>query len=83
MSSTRTNNGTQVPGKQRDEQANRPGPKRKFTDHNRNCVKAAAEALKAEDKEPTVNEVRQRCPFASVNPDTGEYFDDKLILDVF
>ena len=34
-------------------------------------------------REPTVNLVRQHCPKATVNPDTGEYFDKKLILDVF
>ena len=48
------------------------------------CVKKSAEALKLhKGKEPTVNLVRQHCTKAAVNPDTGEYFDKKLILDVF
>ena len=48
------------------------------------CVKKSAEALKLrKGKEPIVNLVRQHCTKAAVNPDTGEYFDKKLILDVF
>ena len=48
------------------------------------CVKKSAEALKLrKGKEPTVNLVLQHCTKAAVNPDTGEYFDKKLILDVF
>ena len=48
------------------------------------CVKKSAEALKLHrGKEPTVNLVRQHCTKAAVNPDTGEYFGKKLILDVF
>ena len=71
------------PGKAVDERKG-TGRKRKFTDHMRLCVKKSAESLKIkENKEPTVNEVRRRCPSATVNPDTGEYFDKKLILDVF
>ena len=60
------------------------GRKRKFNDQMRLCVKNSAESLKLnKGKEPTVNLVRQHCPKATVNPDTGEYFDKKLILDVF
>ena len=60
------------------------GRKRKFTDWMRLCCKKSAEALKLhKGKEPTVNLVRQHCTKAAVNPDTGEYFDKKLILDVF
>ena len=48
------------------------------------CVKKSAEALKLrKGKEPTVNLVLQHCTKAAVNPGTGEYFDKKLILDVF
>ena len=60
------------------------GRKRKFTDQMRACVKKSEESLKLnKGKEPTVNLVRQHCTKATVNPDTGEYFDKKLILDVF
>ena len=48
------------------------------------CVKKSAEVLKLhKGKERTVNLVRQHCTKAAVNPDTGEYFGKKLILDVF
>ena len=62
----------------------RQGTKRRSTEHMRLCVKTSAEAFKyGQGKEPTVNLVRERCQTATVNPDTGEYFDKKLILDVF
>jgi hypothetical protein len=70
-------------GKGKDEQVNRPGPKRKFNGQNRQCIKRAAEAMKAEGLEPTVDAVRERATKATVNPDTGEFYDKKLILDVF
>jgi hypothetical protein len=59
------------------------GRKRKFTDQMRLCVKKSAESLKEQGTEPTVDLVRLRCPKATVNPHTGEYFDKKLVLDVF
>ena len=71
------------PGKSMEEREGQ-GRKRKFTDHMRLCVKKSAEGLKlGKGIEPTVNLVRQRCTKATVNPDTGEYFDKKIILDVF
>ena len=71
------------PGKAMEEREGQ-GRKRKFTNHMRLCVKTSAEAIKyGQGKEPTVNLVRERCQTATVNPDTGEYFDKKLILDIF
>ena len=59
------------PGKAREIQATRPGPKKKFSASMRHSVKRSAEALKGQGKEPTVDIVRERCPRATVNPDTG------------
>lgn len=69
------------PGKAMESSAKR-GPKRKFTPRKRRAIAQAAEALKEDGVEPTVNNVRERCPSASVNPDTDEYFDKKSIFDV-
>jgi hypothetical protein len=70
-------------GKGKEEQENRPGPKRKFNGQNRGCIKRAAESLKEDGIEPTVDLVRERASKATVNPETGEFYDKKLILDVF
>ena len=70
------------PGKQ-SEEAQQRGPKRKFTVQKQMAIAKSAMALKAAGEEPTVDAVRARCPTASINPDTGNVFDDKLILEVF
>ena len=70
------------PGQQ-NEEAQKRGPKRKFTVQKQMAIAKSAMALKAAGEEPTVDAVRARCPTASINPDTGNVFDDKLILEVF
>jgi hypothetical protein len=70
------------PGKQ-DENAQKPGPKKKFTEAKQNAVARAAMALKEGGIEPTAATVIARCPNAAINPDTGKAFDEKLVLEVF
>ena len=40
-------------------------------------------AIKRSGVEPSVALVRERCPSATMNPETGESFTDKYILEVF
>ena len=70
------------PGKCEDSR-NKPGPKPKFTEQKKNAVAKAAMAMKQEGWEPTAAGVVARCPKASLNPDTGKAFDEKLIRTVF
>ena len=71
------------PNKHVIEQDTRPGPKKVFVASMQRCVKESAEAIKHSGVEPTVNRLRLRCMKAAVNPLTGEFFDKRLILDVF
>ena len=62
------------------ERRERPGPKPIFTKQRQQAVANAAMALKASGVEPTVGEIRQRCPVATRNDTTGEPLTDKYIL---
>jgi hypothetical protein len=70
------------PGKH-SESAETRGPKRKFTSQMQQATANAAMAIKARRLEPTVDAVKERCPIATTNPETGEAFCDRLILKVF
>ena len=59
------------------------GPKPQFTAQKKNAVASVAMALKRGGSEPTVSDVRQRCPTATHNPNTDQSFTDKYILQVF
>jgi hypothetical protein len=40
-------------------------------------------AQKAKEVEPTATWMKVTCPVATLNPETGEHFSDKIILQVF
>ena len=61
----------------------KPGPKVVFSEQKKIAISKAAMAMKAEGHEPTAAAVIARCPKASLNPNTGKAFDEKLILEVF
>ena len=70
------------PGKTK-ENRKRPGPKPLFTGQKKRCVAEAAMALKRQGIEPSYNEVVHRAPRAMRNPETGEPFTQKYVMDVF
>ena len=70
------------PGKP-DENAAKPGAKPLFTGQKKQAVASAAMAIKREGLEPTVEAVKERCPKATLNPETKVPFNDGLILEVF
>ena len=59
------------------------GPAPVFTPAKRHAVAKCAMRIKARGDEPTAEEVLQRCPASTTNPDTGKAFDLKLIRKVF
>ena len=59
------------------------GPDPIFTEAKRQAIADCARKIKARGDEPTVEEVCQRCPVSTVNPETGKHFDAKLIRGVF
>ena len=70
------------PGKQQFE-GKKPGPKKVLTVQKQNAIASSAMSLKREGTEPSVAEVRSRCPDATWNPTTQAPFTDKYILEVF
>ena len=70
------------PGKQ-DEDAGSPGRKLLFTPQKQQAAANAAMAIKRAGFEPTVAAVIQRCPVATLNPETHQPFSDPLITQVF
>lgn len=70
------------PGKTQEERA-KPGPAKLLTAQKANAIASCAMAIKRSGLEPSVARVRERCPGATSNPDTGLPFTDKYILDVF
>ena len=61
----------------------RPGPKPVFTVQKKRAVAEAAMALKRSGIEPSYDDVVLRAPKASLNPETGEPFTSKYIMQVF
>ena len=70
------------PGK-REAEAQKRGPKPGLTAQKKRAIAACAMALKKAGIEPSVAEVRKRCPKATQNAKTGEPLTDTPILDVF
>jgi len=68
------------PGKHNGE---RRGPKRIITGGKKSAIVAAAKRIKREDGEPTYSAIVAACPQATLNPNTGEAVDPKLIYTVF
>jgi hypothetical protein len=64
------------PGKQ-------PGRKKVITRHKEASIAKSAMAQKAKGVEPTATLMKATCPAATLNPETGEHFTDKVILQVF
>lgn len=69
------------PGKNMDNAKN-GGRKPVFTKQRKQAVANAAMALKKAGVEPTAAAVRERCPVATHNDETGEPLTDKCILEV-
>ena len=65
------------------EQREKPGPKRLRTEEKEVAIAATAMSIKEQGIEPSVERVRQDNPEACENPETGESFTDKYILEVF
>ena len=63
--------------------AKKPGPKPLLTEAKKLLNARSAMALKEGGEEPSVAAVIQRCPKATLNPETDEPFTDKYILEVF
>jgi hypothetical protein len=59
------------------------GAKRTFTAQRQQAVANSAMALKRSGEEPSAADVKQRCPAATLNPNTGEPYTDKYIYEVF
>ena len=59
------------------------GPAPQFTPAKRKAVANCAMRIKDRGDEPTAEEVIQRCPVSTTNPQTGKAFDWKLIRKVF
>ena len=68
------------PGKHSD---TKRGPKRVLTGGKVGAIVSACKKLKAEEEEVTYSDVVARCPVATLNPDTGEPVDKKLVYRVF
>ena len=49
----------------------------------RRCAKVMMKLKHAEGEEPTLKEMKHRCPGSVKNPETGEPFDDKILRTVF
>ena len=59
------------------------GPKRILTGVKVTAIVSAAKRLKAEGEEPTYSAVVAACPKATLNPNTNEPVDKKLLYTVF
>ena len=70
------------PGKQSDD-AEKPGRKKVITKQQEASIAKSAMAQKAKGVEPTAMLMKATCPAATLNPETGEQFSDKVILQVF
>ena len=70
------------PGKEKPD-AQKRGPKNKFSKAQKRIVANSAMALKRVGVEPTVANVMARCPRALTNPETGEAFTSPTITKVF
>ena len=70
------------PGKA-DEEAEAPGRKKLITGQQENAIAQCAMALKDKGLVPTVSAILTQCPKATTNPETGEPFTPKVILNVF
>ena len=68
------------PGKHSD---TKRGPKRVLRGGKVGAIVSACKKLRAEEEEATYNELVSRCPTATLNPDTGEAVDKKLVYRVF
>ena len=72
------------PGKTSDVECEKPGPKPLLDERKKRCIAQCAMRLKhIEKKEPSAALVKELCPLATLNPQTGEAFTDKVILEVF
>lgn len=65
------------------EQRKKPGPPKLLTGQKAHAIARCAMSLKRSGFEPTVALVKEKCPDATLNPDTDEPFTDKYILEVF
>jgi hypothetical protein len=70
------------PGKQTVD-AEKPGRKKVITKQQEATIAKSAMAQKAKGVEPTAMLMKAMCPAATLNPETGEQFTDKVILEVF
>ena len=70
------------PGKQ-GQDAEKPGRKKVITKQQEATIAQSAMSLKRKGVEPTVSAVVAQCPAATLNPETGEAFTAKVILEVF
>ena len=61
----------------------KPGPKRLRTDAVENAIAKGAMSIKARGIEPTAAIVKRDYAKACTNPQTGELYTDKYILEVF
>ena len=68
------------PGKQLGE---RRGRKRALTPQSRAAVKRSAESMKAQGLEPTYPLIVARCPGATLNRQTGQAVDKKVVYEIF
>jgi len=70
------------PGKTEKERA-KPGPKKLLTAQKAVAIANSAMAIKRAGFEPSVSLVKEKCPVATLNPETQQPFTDKYILEVF
>lgn len=60
------------------------GPKPLFNlAKKRRCAKVMMKVKHEDGDEPTLEEMKVRCPASVINPQTGEPFDDKILRKVF
>ena len=70
------------PGKGQ-ETAKRPGPKPRFTPQKKRAGAECAMAMTRRGEGVTVQAAQGRAATSCTNPDTGELFDEKVVLEVF
>ena len=71
------------PGKTNDLKRKQPGPKKLLDGRKQHCIATCAMRLKKQKVEPSAALIKEICPVATLNPNTGEAFTDKYILEVF
>ena len=72
------------PGKTSDVECEKPGPKPLMDEQSKRSIAQCAMQVKNIDKkEPSAALMKELRPVATLNPQTGEAFTDKVILEVF